>query len=98
MSRKPGYPPAPQKPALFARRSAAKKPPGVSRGFFVVQEIYSRPRGFVPIRKDARKNILSTRAAVVLLLLAACGCASLRAQTQSAIPATVPVYKEYVDE
>src|SRR5580692_10643841 len=37
MSRKPGYPPAPQRPALFARGSAAKKPQGVSRGFFIGQ-------------------------------------------------------------
>jgi len=97
MSRKPGYPPAPQKPALFARRSAAKKPPGVSRGFFVVQGIYSRPRGFVPIRKDARKKILVI-SAVAVQMLAACWCDTLQAQTPSAGPTTSPVYKDYVDE
>jgi iron complex transport system substrate-binding protein len=97
MSRKPGYPPAPQKPALFARRSAAKKPPGVSRGFFVVQEFCSRPRGFVPIRKDARKKILVI-SAVAVQMLAACWCDTLQAQTPSAGPTTSPVYKDYVDE
>jgi iron complex transport system substrate-binding protein len=98
MSRKPGYPPAPQKPALFARRSAAKKPPGVSRGFFVVQKICSRPRGFVPTRKDARKNIGPTSAVVALLLCAAFWCPTSRAQTPSASSPASPIYKEYVDE
>jgi len=35
-SRKPGHPLMPQRPALFARRSAAAKPLGVSWGFFVM--------------------------------------------------------------
>jgi iron complex transport system substrate-binding protein len=98
MSRKPGYPPAPQKPALFARRSAAKKPLGVSRGFFVVQEFCFRLRGFVPTRKDARKNIVARSAGAALLLFAAFGCASLQAQTPSASPVAAPAYKDYVDE
>src|SRR5580704_12764903 len=98
MCRKPGYPPAPQRPALFARRSAAKKPLEVSRGFFVVCWIYSRPRGFVPTRKDARKYIASPSAVAALLLCAASWCPTSRAQTPSASPSPTPVYKEFVDE
>src|SRR5271168_4748623 len=98
MSRKPDYPPAPQRPALFARRSAAKKPQRISRGFFVFVEICSRPRGFVLTRNDAPKNILVRSAAAVLLLCTASWCPTSRAQTPPASPSPAPVYKEVVDE
>jgi iron complex transport system substrate-binding protein len=98
MSRKPDYPPAPQKSALFARRSAGKKPLEVSRGFFVVQWVYSRPRGFVPTRRDARKKIGTRSAVATLVLCGASWCPTSRAQTLPASPSPTPVYKEVVDE
>src|SRR5271167_3706674 len=58
----------------------------------------SRPRGFVPTRKHARKNIVASSAGAALLLFAASSCSTLQAQTPSASPAAAPVYKDYVDE
>src|SRR5271169_553504 len=58
----------------------------------------SRPRGFVPTRKHARKNIVASSAGTALLLFVASSCSALQAQTQSASPVAAPVYKDYVDE
>lgn len=98
MSRKPDHPPAPQRPALFARRSDAKKPQGVSRGFFVVQRIWFRRWGFVLIRKDAQNNIVARIAVATLLLCSALWCPQLQAQTPPEVPAASPLYKNFVDE
>src|SRR5580704_17284040 len=97
MSRKPGYPPTPQRAALFARRSAAKEPHGVSRGFFVAQENWFCQRGIVSKRKDARKSFSKVCSVAALLLCAASCCPTLDAQTPPANPAA-PVYKDFVDE
>jgi iron complex transport system substrate-binding protein len=59
---------------------------------------FARPRGFVPKRKDARKNIVVRSAGAVLMLFAASSCGNLQAQTQSATAVAAPVYKDYVDE
>ena len=97
-SRKPDYPPAPQRLALFARRSDAKKPQGVSRGFFIAREILSDKRRIVLRRINARRNNLARSAFISLLLCAAFWCPTLQAQTQSASPAAAPVYKDFLDE
>jgi iron complex transport system substrate-binding protein len=97
MSRKPGYPPAPQRAALFARRSAAKEPHGVSRGFFVARKTGFCQRGIVSKRKDARKSFSKVCSVAALLLSAASCCPTLDAQTPPANPAA-PIYKDFVDE
>jgi iron complex transport system substrate-binding protein len=97
-SRKPDYPPAPQRLALFARRSDAKKPQGVSRGFFIAREILSDKRRIVLTRINTRRNNLARSAYISLLLCAAFWCPTLQAQTQSAGPAAAPVYKDFLDE
>jgi iron complex transport system substrate-binding protein len=58
----------------------------------------SRPRGFVPTRKDARKNIVARSAGAALLLFTVSGSATLQAQTPPASLAAAPAYKDYVDE
>ena len=108
MSRKPGYPPMPQQATLFARRSAANKPQGVSRGFFVGKKIFVRNWGLVPVRNHGQKNILAANALGAVLLCAALCCPAAHAQLQTTLlaqtpaspvaPAPAPLYKEFVDE
>jgi iron complex transport system substrate-binding protein len=56
------------------------------------------PRGFVPTRRDARKNILVGSAAALLLCAASWWCPRLQAQAPAESPATAPLYKDVVDE
>ncbi len=90
----------PQRLTLFARRSGAKKPQSVSRGFFVALNTLFRERGFVPIRNDAITNMAAGRGVAIALLLCAvfCGCPKSEGQTPSGHPAATPLYKEVVDE
>src|SRR5882724_9205587 len=94
-SRKPGHPLMPQRPALFARRSAAAKPLGVSWGFFVYASEFSLPGDF--LKEIARPRFRSAVCIVTAALLSA--AAHLRAQsTAPTAPSAVPLFREVVDE
>jgi len=85
----------PQRPALFARRSAAAKPLGVSWGFFVYASEFSLPGDF--LKEIARPRFRSAVCIVTAALLSA--AAHLRAQsTAPTAPSAVPLFREVVDE
>src|SRR6266446_1667086 len=94
-SRKPRHPLMPQKPALFARRSAAAKAPGCLVGLFCYASEFSLPGDF--LKEVASPRFRSAACLVTAALLSA--AAPLRAQT--ALPAATspaPLFREIVDE
>ncbi len=84
----------PQKATLFARRSDAAKPQGVSWGFFVA--LLELCRWGKLVQEVARPRFR----AVVCAAFAAClvGAAPLRAQSASPIAPTMPAFREVTDE
>ena len=85
----------PQRCALFARRSAAAKPPGVSWGFFVTPLKILLPGDFLKV--VARPRFRSA----VCVMIAALLSAATQLSAQSASPAATspaPLFREVVDE
>src|SRR6266849_411956 len=97
MCRKPGCPPAPQRPALFARKSDAASPRCLAGLFSCAGEIFSSGENWSGIER--RPNECSAESySCALVFCAIALSAEVRAQTALANSAPAPVYKEVVDE